>query len=322
MNRDWYDLDQITVLLVDDNSINRVVASTALKPCTLLEAKNGEGALELLAAHDEIDVILLDVMMPGIDGFEICRRIKANPRWRLIPVIMLTALNDVDSRVTALSAGADDFMSKPFNIAELRARVVTSARAKRYNDQLEDTRNILFTLANVVESKDAYTKGHLQRIADMTDAFCKALNLPEREQQVVHFGGLLHDIGKVAISDAILLKPARLNEAEFSIIKIHSEVGANIVSSLRMGRQVAPIVRGHHERWNGTGYPDGLKGKDIPLGARIIGICDVFDALSTERPYRQAISQREALEYIQDRVGIHFDPEMVEVFTGFVSKTI
>jgi putative two-component system response regulator len=322
MSNEWYDLYQITVLIVDDDSINRIVASTALKQCTLLEAKNGQMALDVLAEHDEIDVVLLDVMMPGIDGYEICKRIKANPRWRFIPVIMLTALNDVESRVSALSAGADDFISKPFNILELRARVYTSARAKRYFDQLEDTKNILFTLANVVESKDAYTNGHLQRIADMTNTFCRALHLSPREEQFIHYGGLLHDIGKVAISDAILTKPARLSAAEFEIIKTHPVIGSNIVSSLRMGKQVSPIVRGHHERWNGTGYPDQLKGEEIPLGARVIGICDVFDALTTDRPYRQKITHREALAYIQEQAGIHFDAHLVTVFGEFMKPMI
>ena len=322
MASEWYDLDQITVLIVDDDTINRLVAATALKQCTLLEAKSGKMALEVLAMHDEIDVILLDVMMPEVDGYEICRRIKANPRWRMIPVIMLTALHDVDSRVTALSAGADDFISKPFNIIELRVRVYTSARAKRYNEQLEDTRNILFTLANVVESKDAYTNGHLQRIADLTGTFCKALHLSPREEQTIHYGGLLHDIGKVAISDTILLKPARLTVAEFEIIKTHPVIGSNIVSTLRMGKLVGPIVRGHHEHWDGMGYPDQLKGEEIPLGARIIGICDVFDALTTERPYRQSITRQEALIYIQEQAGLHFDPKLVGVFSEFMRKII
>jgi putative two-component system response regulator len=322
MSNEGYDLYQITVLIVDDDSINRLVASTALKQCTLLEAKNGLMALDVLAVHEEIDVVLLDVMMPGIDGYEICKRIKANPRWRFIPVIMLTALNDVESRVSALSAGADDFISKPFNILELRARVYTSARAKRYFDQLEDTKNILFTLANVVESKDAYTNGHLQRIADMTTTFCRALHVSPREEQIIHYGGLLHDIGKVGISDAILTKPARLSATEFEIIKTHPVIGSNIVSSLRMGKQVGPIVRGHHERWNGTGYPDQLKGEEIPLGARVIGICDVFDALTTDRPYRLKITYREALDYINEQAGIHFDAALVKVFNEFMQEVI
>jgi putative two-component system response regulator len=322
MASEWYDLGQITVLIVDDDAVNRIVASTALKQCTLLEAKNGLIALDVLAAHEEVDVILLDVMMPGVDGYEICKRIKANPRWRMIPVIMLTALSDVESRVNALAAGADDFMSKPFNVIELRARVYTAARAKRYNDQLEDTKNILFTLANVVESKDAYTNGHLQRIADLTSTFCQALHLPPREEQIINYAGLLHDIGKVAISDAILTKPTRLTPEEYEIMKTHSAIGSNIVSSLRLGKQVAPIVRGHHEYWNGTGYPDRLKSDQIPLGARIIGLCDVFDALTTTRPYRQGISRREALEFIQQQEGIHFDPGLVRVFSEFMQAKL
>ncbi len=313
-------LGKITVMVVDDTEVNRKVAAMSLKECEVLEAPNGQRALELLQMHEEIDVVLLDVMMPGVSGYEICRQIKSHPLWRLIPVIMLTALNNVEDRVSALQAGADDFISKPYDLIELRARVYNSAKAKRYNDQLEETKNILFTLANMVENKDAYTNGHLQRIEHLTEEFSARLGLSPHDQEVVRYGGLLHDIGKVGITDTILLKPGRLTVEEFAIMQKHSEIGFNIVNSLRMGKQVGPIVRGHHERWNSLGYPDGLKGEEIPLGARIIGICDVFDALTTPRPYRQKISHAEALKYIQNQSGVHFDPELVSVFVPMIQE--
>lgn len=314
MKRDHNDLNPITILVADDNITNREIVFYTFADSTVIKVENGQSALDVLSVNDQIDVVLLDIMMPGLSGFEVCQRIKAHPRWRTIPVIMLTALNSVESRVEALQAGADDFISKPFNISELRARVYTSTRAKRYYDQLEDTENILMTLAAVVESKDPYTNGHLRRISDLTASFCKHLGLGLREQEVIKYGGLLHDIGKVAISDLILLKPGRLTPEEYEIIKTHTMVGDTIVRSLKLGKQVGPVVRGHHERWNGSGYPDRLSGLEIPLGARIIGICDVFDALTTDRPYRKKVSVQEGLDYIRSQRGIHFDPEMVEIF--------
>jgi putative two-component system response regulator len=312
-------LGKITVLIVDDTAVNRKVVSYALSECNLLEAADGESALGLLETHqDEIDVILLDIMMPRISGFEICQKIKAHPRWRMIPVIMLTVLTDVESRVNALQAGADDFISKPFDVVELSARVYNSARVKYYNDQLEDTKSILYTLASMVECKDPYTNDHLQRLEKITVSFCNLLGLSPEEQEIVRYAGMLHDIGKVGISDTILLKPGRLTPEEYEIVKTHTLIGYNIVKSLRMGKQLGPIVRGHHERWNGEGYPDGLKETEIPLGARIIGICDVFDALTSDRPYRKSISYLDALWYIQNQSGLHFDPDLVCVFNRLI----
>jgi len=310
------DLDPITILVADDNLTNREIVFYSFAESTVIKVADGQSVLDILSANDQIDVVLLDVMMPGLSGFEVCQRIKAHPRWRTIPVIMLTALHSVESRVEALQAGADDFISKPFNISELRARVYTSTRAKRYYDQLEDTENILMTLAAVVESKDPYTNGHLQRIRNLTASFCQALGLGLREQEVIKYGGLLHDIGKVAISDLILLKPGRLTPQEYENIKTHVLVGDTIVRSLKLGKQVGPVVRGHHEHWDGSGYPDRLTGLEIPLGARIIGICDVYDALTTDRPYRKKISVQQSLDYIRSQSGIHFDPEMVDIFLG------
>lgn len=314
------DLSHVTVLIVDDMAVNRKVAMFALTGCTVLEAPDGDQALKMLATHEEIDVILLDIMMPHISGYEVCRYIKNHPRWRMIPVIMLTALNDVESRVAALQAGADDFISKPFDDVELRARVHTSARAKHFSDQLEDTKDILIALANMVEVKDHYTNDHLHRLEKITNRFCNALGLTEQEHEIIRYGGLLHDIGKVGISDTILLKPGRLTPEEFDVVKTHTLIGYSIVQPLRMGKMVGPIVRGHHEYWNGEGYPDGLKDLEIPVGARIIGICDVFDALTSDRPYRQRISLEDTLWYLKDRAGVQFDPELARIFIDMIER--
>lgn len=322
MQTSYLDLSHVTVLIVDDTAINRRVAMFALTGCTVFEASDGDEALKMLEQHDDIDVILLDIMMPRISGYEVCRYIKNHPRWRMIPVIMLTALNDVESRVAALQAGADDFISKPFDDIELRARVANSARAKHFSDQLEDTKDILFALANMVEVKDHYTNDHLHRLENITTLFCGLLGLAEKDSEIVRYGGILHDIGKVGISDTILLKPGRLTPEEFEVVKTHTLIGFNIIKPLRMGKLVGPIVRGHHEYWNGEGYPDGLEGEDIPLGARIIGICDVFDALTSDRPYRKRISVEDALWYLKDRSGMQFDPDLVHTFVGRVVKEL
>lgn len=318
----YSDLSQITVLIVDDTAVNRRVAMFALTGCTVLEASDGDEAINLLDSHDDIDVVLLDIMMPRVSGYEVCRYIKDHPRWRMIPVIMLTALNDVDSRVAALQAGADDFISKPFDELELRARVMNSARAKHFSDQLEDTKDILFALANMVEVKDHFTNDHLHRLEKITSQFCDLLGMAVKDQEIVRYGGILHDIGKVGISDTILLKPSRLTPEEFDVVKTHTLIGFNIIQPLRMGKMVGPIVRGHHEYWNGEGYPDGLKGEDIPLGARIIGICDVFDALTSDRPYRKRILVEDTLWYLKDRSGVQFDPDLVHVFVDLIENNM
>ncbi len=318
MLTDRHNLGKIFVLIVDDTPVNRILVKNALDFCTVLEAAESTSALDILRSRDDIDVILLDIMLPGMSGYELCQLIKTQPRWRMIPVIMLTALNSVESRVNALQSGADDFISKPYELIELQARVLSSARAKRYNERLEDTEKILFTIANIVENKDTVTNGHLQRIELLAQRFCHRLGLNTQEIEVVRYGGLLHDIGKIGIDDAILKKPGKLTPEEYKIMQQHSLIGFNLVSPLRMGSQVAPVVRAHHERWDGLGYPDGLAGEDIPHAARIIHIVDVFDALTSERPYRQPISSDEALQYIKENSGTHFDPHLVPVFAQMI----
>ena len=307
----------IKVMVVDDNDLNLELASDLLESSDYQVAQAHDG-LEALAYLDrqngDVDVILLDVMMPVLDGYETCRRIKDHHIWRLIPVVMLTALSDVDSRVKALEAGADDFLIKPFNEDELLARVKSSARVKQLHDQLEDTENILFALANVVEVKDHYTDQHLQRMAHYTERLAGLAGLSFSDQRYVRYGGILHDIGKVGISDLILRKPARLTPEEFEIIKEHTILGEQIVKPMRFGAQVGPLVRGHHERWDGGGYPDGLSGEQIPLGARIITLCDTFDAMTSDRPYRKALSYQVAREELIKNAGSQFDPTLVEIF--------
>ncbi len=310
-----------TILVADDNPLNRELASELLfdEGYQIVEAENGAQTLNILANRD-VDTILLDVMMPGINGYETCRRIKDHPQWRLIPVVMLTALSDVESRIQALEAGADDFLSKPFNEGELLARVKASIRVKNLHNQLEETEKILFALANVVEVKDQYTDQHLKRMAQYTERLAQLAGLDATGQRDVRYGGILHDIGKVGISDTILRKPGKLTAEEYEIIKTHTVLGAQIVQPLRFGVSVGPMVRGHHERWDGDGYPDGLAGEHIPLGARIIAVCDTFDAMTSDRPYRKALSPQVALNELQDKAGSQFDPQLVEIFTFHLDR--
>jgi len=306
-----------TILVVDDNAMNRELATDLLDDAGYLvqQANDGHEALNLLDQNSaNIDVILLDVMMPGIDGYETCRRIKDHPIWRLIPVIMLTALNDVNSRILALDAGADDFLSKPFNEEELLARIRTSAQVKTLHDQLEDTESILFAMANVVEVKDAYTDQHLKRMARFSERMARLAGLSLAEQRNARYGGILHDIGKVGISDTILRKPGKLTPEEYEIIKEHPVLGEQIVQPMRFGKQVGPIVRGHHERWDGGGYPDGLAGTDIPIGARIVTLCDTYDAMTSDRPYRKALPTEVALAELTKHSGSQFDPALIDIF--------
>lgn len=320
-NTQPFDDIQATVLIADDTLLNRELASDLLSSYgyKVLESPNGYEALEKLK-EQAVDVILMDVMMPGMDGYETCRRIKEHPQWRLIPIVMLTSLSDVNSRVAALEAGADDFISKPFNEEELLARVKTSACNKQLSDHLEDTEQVLFALANVVEVKDEYTDQHLKRMAQFSERLARFAGLSAADQRSLRYGGILHDIGKVGISDMILQKPGKLTLEEYESVKRHTILGERIVQPLRFGRQIGPMVRGHHERWDGEGYPDGLSGESIPIGGRIIAICDTYDAMTSDRPYRKALTDEAAIAELQKMAGSQFDPRLVDFFILHLSE--
>jgi putative two-component system response regulator len=312
-----------TVLVVDDNALNRELANVLLSDAgyQVIECEDGLGALQALEDSD-VDVVLLDVMMPGMDGYETCRRIKSRPMHSLLPVVMLTALADVPSRVAALQAGADDFICKPFDESELLARVRASAGVKRLLDHLESTEGILFAMANLVETKDAYTDEHLKRMAHFSERMASIMGLTPMEQLAMRYAGILHDIGKVGISDMVLGKPSRLTPEEYEAVKLHSVLGDQIVRPLRLGDAIAPIVRGHHERWDGKGYPDGLVGEAIPIGARIVCVADTFDAMTSDRPYRAALPREDAVEELRKHAGTQFDPGIVDLFINHMDEII
>ncbi|TME97516.1 MAG: response regulator [Chloroflexi bacterium] len=281
---------------------------------------SSDGPSALAAIDKETpDLVLLDVQMPGMDGYEVCRRIKAGPRGRLLPVVMLTALDNANDRVLALEAGADDFMSKPVDRIELVARVRSALRLKAVYDTLDSAEQVIFSLAAAVEAKDKYTEKHTHRVAESARHVGMKLGLPERALDALYRGGIIHDIGKIGVPDAILLKPGPLAGDEVRIMRAHTTIGESIVRPLRSGANLLPIIRNHHEHFDGRGYPDGLAGRAIPRLARIVAVCDSYDALVTDRPYRKARTVDEAIGTLADGAGKQWDPEVVEALVGDLS---
>ena len=293
-----------SVLIVDDIAGNTRLVESLLAPDGHVVRTAGDGAEALrLVRADPPDLVLMDVMMPHVDGFEACRAIKQDPSTRLIPVVLVTSLDDTASRIRGIEAGADDFVSKPFNALELRARVRSLLRIKRYTDDLDSAESVIVSLALTIEARDSTTDGHCQRLAQYASALGRTLGLDEDDVSALARGGFLHDVGKIGIPDAVLLKPGPLTPDEFELIKQHTVIGDRLCGELRSLRKVRPIVRHHHERLDGSGYPDGLRGDAIPLLAQIMGIVDVFDALTTERPYRAALPVAWAAEELRREVA-------------------
>jgi putative two-component system response regulator len=304
-----------SVLVVDDGAANRELIEACLieVDCTIRMAEDGPTALSMIAASTP-DLILLDVQMPGMDGYEVCRRIKANSAHRLIPVVMITALDRTDDRVKALDAGADDFMSKPVERAELVARVRSALRLKAVYDSLDSAEQVIFALAAAVEAKDPFTGKHTHRVAESARHLGTLLGLPDPDLDALSRGGIIHDIGKIGVPDSILLKPASLDCDELEQMRAHPIIGERIVRPLRSGARLLPIIRHHHERFDGDGYPDGLRGLDIPQLARILAVCDAFDALVNDRPYRSRRTVEDAIATLEGGAGTQWDPEVVGLF--------
>jgi putative two-component system response regulator len=280
-----------------------------------------DGPSGLAAAFElEPDVVLLDVNLPGIDGLEICRRLRADPRTVALPVVLLTGRTSVDDVVAGLDAGADDFLSKPFHEAELLARLRSARRLALVMAEMEGAQGVVAALANAVEAKDTMTEHHCQRLAGLAHLLATAAELDPASIKGVVFGALLHDIGKIGVSDLILKKPARLTADEWTEMRRHPIIGEQICRPLASSREFAPIVRHHHERWDGLGYPDRLRGDEIPIGARIVGLVDAFDAMTHDRPYRDARSPMDAIAALGTDAGRQFDPGLVERFAIIVER--
>ena len=331
------------ILVADDDERNCRVIEAMLVPLQIevILAKDGQEAIAK-AKSDYPDVIMLDVMMPKLDGFEVAKRLKQQPRTSVIPIVMVTALKDVEDRVRALEAGADDFLSKPVQQIELKARVQSLLKVKAYNDQMAMHRqelqvriakrntqlksaqekvrqaslDTIYRLARAAEYRDEDTGSHLTRISEYAAVVAQNMSLGTRFIEAVRNAAPMHDVGKIGIPDKILLKPGPLEEDEWKIMKQHTTIGADILkgSKAYFVRQGATIALTHHERWDGTGYPRGLKGKKIPLLGRIIAIADVFDALTTKRPYKEPYTTKEALDIILEGKGKSFDPDVFQAF--------
>ena len=306
------------ILLADDDESNVQFITELLTfhEFEVFAAKNGKDLLtEFPKVHP--DVVLLDVQMPFIDGFEVCRRLKSDPDTRLTPVVLMTGLSAVEDRVRGIEAGADDFLSKPVAQTELLARLRSLVSLKTFTDELERAESVLFSLAESIEGKDPYTKGHCERLSRYSAALGRTLGLSPEQLVALDRAGIVHDVGKVAVPDAILLKPARLDDQERKLMQEHAVIGERICSPLKSFKHVLPIIRHHHERMDGSGYPDGLRGEQIPLTARILQIVDVFDALTTARPYKPALSLDETLDTLQQEVDRGWwDPDMFRCFQG------
>jgi len=310
------------VLVVDDEPRNVKLLDALLRPLNyeVLKASNGEEALSIVKKVD-LDLILLDIMMPRMDGYEVCRRLKGSEATRLIPVIMVTALDDVESKIKGIEAGADDFLTKPPNKTELLARTRSLINLKRLNSNLASIENILFSLANTVEAKDTYTQGHVERVSNMAVSLGKKLGMTGRELEALRFGGALHDIGKIAVPGEILNKPGPLDPDEWDIMKSHPDEGCKIC--LPLMKNLGPaleVIRHHHEKLDGSGYPDGLKGDEISMAARVMGVVDIYDALITDRPYRKGMTKEKAFSILREEAEEgKLDREIVESLIEIIS---
>jgi len=317
------------VLIVDDEFAGRQTLQSVLEGegYELEMAENGFQAIEK-AKRLLPDVILLDVMMPGMTGFEVCQRVRSDPQIAEIPIIILTALDDHESLLNALKAGADDFISKPFDRYELRARLLGITRLNRYQKLIQERAKLqeanarLLTAyeatiegwSHALDLRDWETEGHSRRVTELTVKLAQALDMGADEIVNLRRGALLHDMGKIGIPDSILHKAAALTAEEWVVMRRHPQFVYDMLYPVEYLRPALDIPYCHHEKWDGTGYPRGLKGEEIPMAARLFAVVDVWDALTSDRPYRPAWSEAEALAYIREQAGRHFDPQAVELF--------
>ena len=311
-----------TILIVDDIDLNRRLLRGILKatPYRILEAKRPSVAFSILDV-EKVDLIVIDLVLPEMSGMEFCQMIKSDRRTQLIPILMLTSIQGIENEVAGLESGADDFLLKPLRPALVRTRVATMLRNKALTDSLEEAESILFALAQSVEHRDRYTGLHCERLATYSIALASALGLPKYEQLALFRGGYLHDIGKISIPDAILFKHGLLTEEEWETMRQHTIRGEQICRPMKTLAPVLPIIRSHHERWDGSGYPDGLVGENIPLLARILQVADIYDALTTARPYKPAFTHDRAMAIMLEEARRGWrDPELVPLFAEVIRR--
>jgi putative two-component system response regulator len=310
------------ILVVDDNKDNTFLMRELLssRGYDVRTASTAEEAERLIQAEPP-DLMLLDVIMPGKSGYELCREIKEDPMTRLIPVVLITGLTDREDKIRGIEVGADDFLNKPIFPEELFARVKSLLKLKDFTDELDNAEAVLCSLGLSVESRDPYTEGHCERLAHYASDLGAHLGLDYDCRLALRRGGFLHDLGKIAIPDEVLKKGSNLTEADWELMRQHPVIGENICKPLRSLRMVLPIIRHHHEHWNGSGYPDHLVGEEIPLLARVLQVVDVYDALRTARPYKPALSHDQSCEMMlrEAELGL-WDKDLVQEFFSMLSK--
>lgn len=313
-------IDGARVLVVDDDpGMSGLLERLLTKEGYSVHVAADAASAGVSVASYNPDVILLDVVFPGADGFTFCQDLKRDAATRLTPVILVTGLTDRESRIKGRQAGADDFLTKPVDAQELLARVASLVRLKRYTDDLESAASVITTLAVMIEARDGYTEGHCHRMANYATAVGRTLGLGGIDLQALHRGGFLHDIGMLAIPPAVLQRPGPLEPEEFAMVKSHTVLGDDLCRNLRSLQTVRPIVRHHHERLDGSGYPDGLQGNEVPLLAQIIGVVDVYDAVTSRRPYQPVQSADEAVQLLREQVERGWrQREIVEAFAGII----
>ncbi len=305
-----------TLLMVNasETGARTVRAALAGLDHAMIEASTPSEAMTAVAQH-AIDLVLIDVATPLSGGMELCRLLKKSAATQFLPVYMIGNYDDLEEEVRALDAGADEFLMRPLRPRAFQARVQASLRHKAMIDSLDDSEAVLFSLAQSVEDRDPELGQHCHRLALMGAAMGLTLGLPAADILALQRGGYLHDIGKVAVPDTVLFKPGPLTPEEWETMKAHAERGAKICGGMRSLASVLPIIRHHHERWDGSGYPDGLRGEGIPLLARILQLADIYDALTTARPYKHALSPEQALLTIREEAQRGWrDPKLVELF--------
>jgi putative two-component system response regulator len=314
--------DRPSVLVVDDlwSNIELMEAIFSSSGFEVFSAIDASSALSIFETHD-IDIAILDVMMPGMDGFELCRRLKSIAGKRFFPIVLLTALTDRQSRITGLECGADDFISKPFDTTELTIKVRSLIKLKTLQDELEHSENVVLTLAVAMEARDPYTRGHSTRVGEISAAFSSFLGFSRKEQEQMRKAGILHDIGKIGVSTDLLCKEGRLTSDELDAVKRHTLIGEEICRPLFSVRGILPVIRNHHERWDGGGFPDGLRGEKILLTARMLAIVDSYDAMVSKRPYREGRSESTVVEVFRnEKESGQWDPNLVENFIELITR--
>lgn len=310
------------ILLVDDLPQNLEILSGLLEPegYALELAQDGEQAVEM-ALKNPPDLILMDVSMPRLSGLEACRTLKSDERTHLVPIVLITALSAREDRIQGIAAGCDDFLTKPVDFEELLARTRSLLKQKELVDELENAENVLVSLANALEAKDLYTREHSKRVADKAEELGGAVGLSRADRRNLRRAGLLHDIGKIGTPLEYLSKAGPLTTAEYEEVKRHPAISHDICKPLRTMAPLLMLIRGHHERLDGRGYPDGLKGDEVPLVLRCLTIADIYDALTTDRAYRKAYTREKALEIMRQEASVGmWDARLIDTFAEVVLK--